>query len=414
MGRPRLSGGSCQSALGPAHRLPPALAPVQPRDNLCPLSLRDDLCAVAKMALSRLGCGRGGLHGGLLGVGPVTVPASWPRRVLRAPEPVPAWRALRHPACCLSTKTNPKAILAAVVSQFKYANGKYESFLERTFPRFYVLYSTFLKGCRTLFSEAKEIRRIKLNMSLKKIDFHQLPYREMERLRQFRRDLIKAIPIGLLALPPFANYLIFLLMYLFPRQLLIRHFWTPKQQFEFLNIYHGMRREVYPEIIDGLEQVTRFIADQQLRDQMQELCTKVQSGSHPEVAKLLAVRSLFVGHPLGLQRLRVWQVKALSRVLFLTPHLPIFVLRYRLRSHMLELQHLDQAMLKLGVSELSEEEVKMACYVRGLNSTHLSSSECQKWLKQWAKLSCELKDSEVSLLAHSMVLLSTNYLGAKE
>uniref|UniRef100_A0A8C0INU2 Uncharacterized protein n=1 Tax=Chelonoidis abingdonii TaxID=106734 RepID=A0A8C0INU2_CHEAB len=95
------------------------------------------------MALSRLGCCRGGLHGGLLGVGPVTVPANCLRRVLRAPEPVPAWRALR--SCCLSTKTNPKALLAAVVSQFKYANGKYESFLERTFPRFYVLYSTFLK-----------------------------------------------------------------------------------------------------------------------------------------------------------------------------------------------------------------------------------------------------------------------------
>ncbi|XP_074835666.1 LETM1 domain-containing protein 1 isoform X2 [Carettochelys insculpta] len=320
----------------------------------------------------------------------------------------------RHPACCLSTKTNPKALLAAVVSQFKYANGKYESFLERTFPSFYVLYSTFLKGFRTLFSEAKEIRRIKLNMSLQKIDFHQLPYREMERLRQFRRDMIKAIPIGLLSLPPLANYLVFVLMYLFPRQLLIRHFWTPKQHVEFLNIYHGMRLEVYPEIIDGLEQVTRFLANQQLRDQMQELCTKVQSGSHPEVAKLLAVRSLFSGHPFGLQRLRVWQVKALSRVLFLTPHLPTIFLRYRLRSHLMELQHLDQAMLKLGVSDLSDEEVKVACYIRGLNSTLLSPSECQNWLKQWLKLSCELKDSEISLLAHSMVLLSTNYLGAKE
>uniref|UniRef100_A0A8C8SKV9 LETM1 domain containing 1 n=1 Tax=Pelusios castaneus TaxID=367368 RepID=A0A8C8SKV9_9SAUR len=304
--------------------------------------------------------------------------------------------------------------MTAVISKFKSANGKYESFLKRTFPRFYVLYSTFLKGFQTLLSEAKEIRKIKLNMSLQKIDFHQLPYREMERLRQFRRDLIKAIPIGLLAIPPFANYLIFLLMYLFPRQLLIRHFWTPKQQLEFLNIYHGLRREVYPEIIDGVVHVTRFLADQQLRDQMQELCTKVQSGAHPEVAKLLAVRSLFSGHPLGLQRLRIWQVKALSRVLFLTPHLPIFFLRYRLRSHVLELQHLDRAMQKLGVSELSDEEVKMACYVRGLNSTHLSPAECRKWLTQWLELSCTLKDSEMSLLAHSMVLLSTNYLGAKE
>ncbi|XP_067386046.1 LETM1 domain-containing protein 1 isoform X2 [Emydura macquarii macquarii] len=203
-------------------------------------------------------------------------------------------------------------------------------------------------------------------------------------------------------------------MYLFPRQLLIRHFWTPKQQSEFLNIYHGMRREVYPEIIDGLVQVTRFLADQQLRNQMQELCNKVQSGSHPEVAKLLAVRSLFSGHPLGLQRLRIWQVKALSRVLFLTPHLPTLFLRYRLRSHVLELQHLDRAMLKLGASELSDEEVKVACYVRGLNSTHLSPSECRKWLNQWLQFSSALNDSELSLLAHSMILLSTNYLAAKE
>lgn len=50
--------------------------------------------------------------------------------------------------------------------------------------------------------------------------------------------------------------------------------------------------------------------------------------------------------------------KALSQVLFLTPHLPAFFLRHRLRSHVLEIRHLDRAMLRLGLGQLSEEELK--------------------------------------------------------
>lgn len=51
--------------------------------------------------------------------------------------------------------------------------------------------------------------------------------------------------------------------------------------------------------------------------------------------------------------------KVLSRVLFLTPRLPRFILRNRLQTHLLELFHLDRAMLKLGVKELSDEEVQV-------------------------------------------------------
>ncbi|NXV91921.1 LTMD1 protein, partial [Calonectris borealis] len=106
--------------------------------------------------------------------------------------------------------------------------------------------------------------------------------------------------------------------------------------------------------------------------------------------------------------------KALSQVLFLTPHLPAFFLRHRLRSHVLEIRNLDRAMLRLGLGQMSEEELKAACYLRGLNSTHLGMSECRAWLEQWLGLSCKLQASEASLLANSMVLLSLNYVRAKE
>uniref|UniRef100_A0A8D0BTG6 LETM1 domain containing 1 n=1 Tax=Salvator merianae TaxID=96440 RepID=A0A8D0BTG6_SALMN len=338
----------------------------------------------------------------------VPVPAASLYRALRPPEPPPALR-LRHPAYQFSAKTNSKNVLSAIVSKIRLMNKKYERFLERTFPRFYQLYSTFLKGFQVFISEFKEIRRIKANMSHKNIQVHQLPYREMERLRQFRRDLIKAIPVGILSIPPFANYLVFLLMYLFPRQLLIRHFWTPKQHAEFLDTYHNMRKEAYTEVIDGLIQMSQLVADPKLQKQMLDLCKKVQKGVHPDISELKAVRMLFVAHPFGIQQLKVQQVKILSRVLFLTPRLPSALLRYRLRSHLSELYQLDQAMLKLGTGELSDNEVQVACYTRGLNSVHLHPLACRTWLNQWLALSSSLNDSETSLLAHSMVLLSTNF-----
>ncbi|NXJ32997.1 LTMD1 protein, partial [Ciconia maguari] len=321
----------------------------------------------------------------------------------------------------LSTKAGSRSVLAALVSKAKRINGRYERFLERTFPRFYVLYATFTKGIQALFLEVKEIRKIKSKMSHQRLSVQQLPYREMERLRQvrrgardafrqFRRDVIKAIPIGVIAIPPFANFLVIVLMYFFPRQLLIRYFWTPNQQVEFLDAYDAIRRDSYPDVVESLALAARSLPEPQLQKRLQELCAEVQRGSQPRVAELYAVRSLFSGSPLGLNKLQVSHVKALSQVLFLTTHLPAFFLRHRLRSHVLEIRHLDRAMLRLGLGQLSEEELKAACYLRGLNSTHLGMSECRAWLEQWLGLSCKLQASEASLLANSMVLLSLNYV----
>ncbi|NXI38434.1 LTMD1 protein, partial [Galbula dea] len=335
----------------------------------------------------------------------------------------------------LSTKAGSRSILAALASRVKHINGRYERFLERTFPRFYVLHATFTRGIQELFLEAKEIRKIKAKMSQQQLSAQQLPYREMERLRQgweavgrgglwvlsqdpdpllcfwrqFRRDMLKAIPLGLIAIPPCANLLLILLMYLFPRQLLIRHFWTPRQQLQFLEANDAARRRRYPAVVQGLARAAPSLPEPRLQRCLQQLCAQVQEGSQPPLVQLCALRSLFSGSPLGLNELQVSHVKALSQVLFLTPHLPGFLLRRRLRSHVLEIWHLDRALLRLGLAQLSEEELKAACYLRGLNSTQLDVGQCRAWLEQWLRLSCKLEASEASLLANSMVLLSLNY-----
>ncbi|NXM76658.1 LTMD1 protein, partial [Serilophus lunatus] len=177
----------------------------------------------------------------------------------------------------------------------------------------------------------------------------------------------------------------------------------------FLDAYDCTRRGSYPAVLRGLALAARSLPEPRPRQLLQHLCAQVQGGARPRLAQLLAVRSLFSGSPLVLNRLQGDHVRALSRVLFLTPHLPAVWLRRRLLSHVLEIQHLDRALLRLGLGQLSEEELRAACYLRGLNSTHLGQAECQAWLEQWLGLSCELQASEASLLAHSMVLLSLNY-----
>ncbi|XP_069761973.1 LETM1 domain-containing protein 1 [Narcine bancroftii] len=331
---------------------------------------------------------------------------------------------LHYPTICVTPLTSQQlsqffttakrsSISSAIISKAKRLNEKYERFLERNFPHFYVIYSTFFRGFRLLYLDFKEVSGIKHKMADKGLKYNQLPYREMEKLRQFRRDVIKVIPVVLLSIPPFANYIVFVLMYFFPRQFLMRHFWTYQQQQEFKDAYHTFRVQVYPDAVSGLIQAASKIKDQRLKNQLLNLGNTVQKGIQPEISELHLVAKLFSGPPLAIHRLDTRQAEIFSRVMFLTPHMPSFILRRRLLSHIIEIRHLDQALYILGMHNLSEDELRTACYVRGLNSVHLNAVQCKEWLIKWVQLSKKLKDTEASLLLHSMALLSLNYFQQK-
>ncbi|XP_051735512.1 LETM1 domain-containing protein 1 isoform X2 [Ctenopharyngodon idella] len=304
----------------------------------------------------------------------------------------------------------------SIVSRLKWANEKYERFLQRRFPRFYALYNTFMrgfmflyKGFRLLFQDAREVRKIMTRMLTDSTENQNLPYRDLEKLRQFRRDLIKAIPLVIISIPPFANYLVFILMYLYPRQLLIRHFWTPQQLVEFQGVYHTQRAQHHWAIVKGLESTSNSVQDSRLKSRLMELCSKVRSGFHPVVSDVHAVRTLFSGPPLGIKRMYADQMRHLCPLLFLTPRLPAFWIGRRLNSHALELMQLDRSIVRLGLHQLNDTELREACYVRGLNPEHLSPGQCREWLTQWLQFSTHLNESETSLYLHCMVLLTVNY-----
>ncbi|XP_066210132.1 LETM1 domain-containing protein 1 isoform X4 [Saccopteryx leptura] len=216
----------------------------------------------------------------------------------------PPWSSKLH----VSPKTNVKSLISYVVAKTKVINGKYHRFLDRHFPRFYVLYTTFMK----------------------------VPSRHHQ--------------------VPFCRY-----------------------------SFHS-----------ALCQLSGLLAN-------------IQRGTHPAVHDILALRECFSNHPLGLDQLHALQMKALSRAMFLTPYLPSFLLRRRLKTHTTVIHQLDKALAKLGISHLTAQEVRSACYVRGLNSTLVAEERCRTWLAEWLQISCNLKEAELSLLLHNVVLLSINY-----
>ncbi|XP_062871074.1 LETM1 domain-containing protein 1 [Trichomycterus rosablanca] len=266
-----------------------------------------------------------------------------------------------------------------------------------------------MRGFRHFFEDARAVHRIRIHMIKNSMDFHQLPYREMEKLRQFHRDMIKAIPLVIISLPPFANYIVFVLMYLYPRQLLIRHFWSPQQLVEFQGVYHAQRASHHQPLLTGLKTAASQLTDERLKSRLLELCTKVQSGAHPVVSDLHAVRTLFSGPPLGIRRMDPDQMRRLCPLLFLTRRLPAFWIGTRLNGYAIELMLLDRAIIRLGLHQLNDEELKEACYLRGLNVEKLSPAQCRDWLSQWLQFSAHLKQSETSLYLHGMMLLTVNY-----
>uniref|UniRef100_A0A8C8D9G1 Letm1 RBD domain-containing protein n=1 Tax=Oncorhynchus tshawytscha TaxID=74940 RepID=A0A8C8D9G1_ONCTS len=254
-----------------------------------------------------------------------------------------------------------------VVSRLQRVNAKYEHFLQRrkNSARFWLF-----------FQDTKEVKVIKTRMLTNSVKVQDLTYRDMEKLGQCHRDMIKAIPLLLISIPPFANYLVYLL----PCQLLIRHFWTRQQQTEFQEVNHSHRVQHHWAVVKGLESAGSHVKDSCLLD----LCHKVGANW----GTYLTSRQF---DTLGIKRMNADQMRQLCPLFFLTPRFPTPRI----------LLQLDRALSRHGLHQLDDSELRQ---VSGLDSGSLSINQCLEWL---CGSSSPL--SEVSLLVHSMVLLSTNY-----
>ncbi|KAI2565722.1 LETMD1 isoform 29, partial [Pan troglodytes] len=94
------------------------------------------------MALSRVCWARSAVWGSAV------TPGHFVTRRLQLGRSGLAWGAPRSSKLHLSPKADVKNLMSYVVTKTKAINGKYHRFLGRHFPRFYVLYTIFMKGLR--------------------------------------------------------------------------------------------------------------------------------------------------------------------------------------------------------------------------------------------------------------------------
>lgn len=69
--------------------------------------------------------------------------------------------------------------------------------------------------------------------------------------------------------------LLFTARYFFPRQLLIPHFWTPRQQVEFRALYHSLRARHHWPVLRALKERSYEVKTGKLQIHLEDLCAKV-------------------------------------------------------------------------------------------------------------------------------------------
>uniref|UniRef100_A0A8C7FV89 Letm1 RBD domain-containing protein n=1 Tax=Oncorhynchus kisutch TaxID=8019 RepID=A0A8C7FV89_ONCKI len=214
-----------------------------------------------------------------------------------------------------------------VVSRLQRVNAKYEHFLQRRSSHLLYYHSS---GFRLFFQDTKEVKVLKTRMLTNSVKVQDLTYRDMEKLGH---------SLLLISIPPFANYLV----YLFPRQLLIRHFWTRQQQTEFQEVNHSHRS------------AGSHVKDSRLLDLCHKFLLMCKLGY---ISDIQAIRYLFSGPPLGIKRMNADQMRQLCPLFFLTPRFPTPRIATRLNSHGIELLQLDCALSRHGLHQLDDSELR--------------------------------------------------------
>ncbi|XP_043203179.1 LETM1 domain-containing protein 1-like [Amphibalanus amphitrite] len=293
----------------------------------------------------------------------------------------------------------------------KYVFGRYVEYLQRfqralenEFPTAFRLYRVFSVGVKDFARDVKSFAL--LARKVHGLGLRSLSRRELELYFQMPRDMRAVAPVLLVAALPLAQNVVFPLAYLFPRQLLCRHFWSLQQRSDFALYEHKRRLAHHLSAFRHLQARRHLVTPESARLSLKHVFTLLGSGQVPCSADILALRPIFEGGPFSLERLSAVQVRRLLKLHGLG--VLTVLRRRRLREHGELLRHMDRAMLAEGVTAMSQEELYYACFLRGLNPQNLPHEQLAWWLSEWATVSSSIEPAAVSLLLHCPLLLGYN------
>ncbi|KAI0219858.1 hypothetical protein LSAT2_028626 [Lamellibrachia satsuma] len=341
----------------------------------------------------------------------------------------------------------PGKVKVFIVQKYIKYLGKVEHSFEKKYPKAFKVYKLFKDGIRDFFKDTKVYLKVTTDLwggrnldSFSRVELDNYRQFPSELLRvgptilllnlpitdmltpplvlclshpvaclppfflQIPADMVRVGPVVLISSLPFANYVVYPIAYLFPRQLLCRHFWTPEQRIDFALFYLKRRLYYYPSILHYMERHTSTIKDLGKRKVFEDILLKLERGAAPSVDELLDSKDLFVGQPFGLDYLtKVHKIHKwhLAKTLNLSTRRHSFLLQ-----DVELLQCTDLAMLREGIDTLNLADLQQLCFTRGLNAKDVDQNELTQYLKEWTDISNNIDESSISLLLHLPVLLS--------
>nr|XP_018917575.1 PREDICTED: LETM1 domain-containing protein 1 isoform X1 [Bemisia tabaci] len=287
----------------------------------------------------------------------------------------------------------------------KYVSG-FADVLEKKFPAAMKVYRIFTVGTKDFVQDFKEYYKINRRVSYSGLKI--LRRKELELYFTMPRNIIQLTPVILFTPVPFSNYLVFPLALMFPKYLLTSHYWSLQQRAKFALEDHKQRLQNFEPVFNCLQgRTSELDCDERLKKTWLSVLGDIGSGLQPPVQELIQCSILFSKPPYHLKNLKSSHLKHLLKVHNMHSG---WRKRARLARRAEIIQLMDAAIKKEGGAEnLTFDELKWACFLRGLNPVNVKNEELVQWLNQWVQLSEKVDEKTYSLLLHYPILLAYNH-----
>ncbi|XP_052235103.1 LETM1 domain-containing protein 1-like isoform X1 [Dreissena polymorpha] len=308
---------------------------------------------------------------------------------------------------CTSHSNDPKDTIGPPIKAWKYVINKLnrlveasERKLETNLPKVYKAYNT-VKCVRFIILDTRTYFSVATNMWTGR-ELHTFSRRELEIYQEMPRDLVKVVLLLLAWAIPVVGNGFLIIGYWFPRVFFTHHLWneSQKQQFGCHKLAHRINH--YHQVLQAMDHKAYKHTEGETRDALMAILDKLEHSDHPSPEELLSLKHLFESSPFSLEYLSTHYCRLLSKANGLS------LRRSSLSQDALIALHIDRAMMKEGIVNLSDSDMCTACLKRGLNPYGLTRDDRMQFLLSWTSITQKLDETGVSLLLHSPALLTYN------
>jgi len=264
-------------------------------------------------------------------------------------------------------------------------------------------YNMFTTGISAFYSDMKKFFAIIKLVNNNQNGIKVLNRKEMDLYYRVPRDMMKVSPILLLSTLPFSYYVILPLAFMFPKVLLTHHFWTEEQKKEFADFYLQRRLKEMKYFVDTLRAMSRnFSSTNPMKLHLTNIVFKMAAFEPISPDDILDLKPLCL--PDGNLHLDNMQhIYTIHMLKFFDLHRGLFR-RLRLRDHARLLRAMDYCIvMEGGVHNMSDESLKFACVLRGLNTNDVSREHQINYMHKWIEVSQAVDDDCLSLLLHAAI-----------